>query len=238
MPGALGRNKPPDHRHLELYPFDAISTPPKHQPVPLGIDWLEGFDKPVKGIDGKWRLPTKNLGGVRGGHDICARPAPDPAWAGQEQDPLSWWTFFDQGETPACVGFAHARAMSLIYREKFNPFWLYDDARRAEGSYPNGEGSTNRSGCAALLKWGCHFESGEVAKPVPWKANQPGKKITAYHWATNVDQVLSVLGITSGGEIPLLQSWGRFFPHEVWMAPELLADQFTRGAEASVILTA
>lgn len=230
--GGLGRVIPPDWQHVETHHVNQLAVKPKHMPVVLGIAWYQNFDRPVKGTDGKYRIGKGNLGSIRGYHAICCEPAPDPAVAGKEQDVATWHMFFDQGETPACEGFSHARAMTLIYREKFNPFWLYDDARRKEGTYPDGEGSTNRETCAALQSWGVHPESGEHAIPQPWSSHAGGHKIASYHWMTTVDEVCAVLGLPAGSEVPLLQSWGVNYPERVYLDPHALATVLGEEGEA------
>src|ERR1017187_8854331 len=122
MANPLGRLTPPDFNHVLTHPLSAVAvTTPT--PVVLGINWYEGFDTPVKGTDGKFRI--KISGSVRGGHCICVEPQ-------QPIDHLGWQTFYNQGTEGACEGFGHSRAMSLLTGKTFDAFWLYDDARRKE----------------------------------------------------------------------------------------------------------
>src|SRR5271156_841638 len=112
----LGRITPPDWDHVLKYPLSAIDLT-TFTPVVLGIQWYTGFDTPVQGTDGKWRI--KLSGTVRGGHCICVEPIGLP-------DKTAWHTFYNQGQEGACEGFGHSRAMSLLTGRTFNAFWLYD----------------------------------------------------------------------------------------------------------------
>lgn len=238
MSGPLGRITPPDFEHVEKYPLTALAPEarPTFIPVVLGVNWYEGFDTPKLGKDGVYRLPKTRLGSVRGGHCFCLQPAPQPDQPGGEQDSLPWWTFYDQGQERACEGFGHSRALSLLYRKTFDAFWLYDDARRIEGTYPSGEGSTNRSTCAALVKWGAHFETGTVVKRERERANQPGVAIKAYRWATTVPEVVAALGYTASvTEIPLLNSWGKAYPEAVRMPLSVLERLLHEEGEADIL---
>lgn len=234
---ALGLLKPPDTKHIEKYPLSALppEARPTHAPVPIGVNWYTGFDSPALGSDGKYRLPTTNLGTVRGGHCVCLEPAPQPGQPGNEQETHAWWRFYNQGPEGACVGFGHSRALSLLYRRTFDAFWLYDDARRLEGTYPEGEGTTCRSACEALRRWGAHFQSGRIATHSRWYGSAPGIEIGAYRWATTADEVLAALGYASGSEIPLLNSWGEDYPEVVYLSPETLERLLQEGGEADVI---
>ena len=232
----LGRNKPPDQRHIEKYPLSALPPEirPTHVPVCPGTNWYTDMDEPVQGADGIWRITTLN-GSIRGGHCYCLEPAPDPTQPNKEQDTDANWTIFNQAETPACEGFGHARQVSLVHGKTFDAFWLYDDARRAEGAYPNGEGSLNRSALSAMQKWGAHT-SADPSKPVAWHPNAPGvyPLVTAYRWATTAQEVLTALGVT-GEEVTILNSWGTAYPHRVKLPASLLERLLHEEGEADVI---
>jgi len=239
MTGALGLNKVPDTEHLDKYPLSALPLElhPIHVPVPIGINWYEGFDIPQQGSDGKWRISIS--GAIRGGHCVCLEPAPQSGQPELEQEKRAWWKFYNQGPEGACVGFGHSRMMSLLYRRTFDGFWLYDDCRRYEGTYPDGEGSTCRTAGAVLKKWGDHFEGGDVATHTPWRPNTGGIEIGAYRWTTKMADVLQLLGLSSGGEVPLLNSWGEGYPEVVYFDPETTGVQIldNEAGEASVITT-
>ena len=226
MTNPLGRNTPSDWNHVLTHPLSAI-TVPTPTPVVLGIAWYEGFDSPVQGTDGRFRI--KISGSVRGGHCICVEPRlPD--------DHAAWHIFYNQGQEGACEGFGHSRAMSLLTGRTYNAFWLYDDARRKEGTYPNGEGSTNRNACAALKSWGDHPENGPECVRVPWNNHTSSVGITSYHWATHANEVLAALGLPAATEIALLNSWGAAYPQRVYLSVEDLQTLLAQQGEASVLI--
>lgn len=227
--GPLGHNPAPDRKHIDAFPVTGGAATPTKVPVVIGINWYTSMDEPQKQKDGSYIFRSTNVGTVRGGH--CTALEPNNV---AMQDALAWWTFYNQGEEGACEGFGHSRAMSLIHRATFNAFWLYDDARRFEGAYPNGEGSTNRSACGALAKWGDHPLGGAETVRTPWKAGVPSTEIKAYRWCTTWQQVLDALGYKQG-PVPLLNSWGTQYPHRVLVPDELGVRLIeTEGGEADV----
>lgn len=230
MPRALGRLTPPDFEHVAAKPVTALETTPTGSVV-FGIAWYEGFDVPVLGTDGRYRIKVQ--GNVRGGHCIASEPS-DP---GQKDLPV-WHVFYNQGEEGACEGFGHSRALSLHTRHQFDAFWLYDDARRIEGAYPNGEGSTNRSACAALERWGDHYEDGHTnCTRTHWRRGVPGVEIASHHWATTAEQVWAILGYAATvGEIPLLNSWGTEYPQRVYIAENDVQTLLDQEGEASILV--
>jgi hypothetical protein len=229
--GPLGRNIPRNFDHVEKYPLtlDLIQKL-ENVPVPLGINWYSGFDFPNQDSDGRYILPEKRLGSIRGGHNICAVHKDAVLNAGE-------WVFYNQRNEGACVGFAHARAMSLLTGNKeFDAFWLYDDARRAEGAYPDQEGSTNDGGCKALKLWGAHYEEGKrTCTRTPWDEweHKKAKALYGYHWAVDWEGVLAALGYQEG-PVPLVNSWGKVYPEIVWL-PDKTGERLMReSGEASV----
>ncbi len=228
MPRALGRIKPPDYDHVLKYPAQVEHLVGLPTPVVLGINWYEGFDNPVQGTDKKWRI--KISGEVRGGHCICVEPA-------SPSDRTSWHTFYDQGEEGACEGFGHSRAMSLLTGRTYNGFWLYDDARRKEGTYNEGDvGATNRGTCAALKSWGDHYQDGEHCVRTKWATNVPGTGIKSYRWATHTNEVLQALSLTNVNEVALLNSWGTEYPQRVYLSTSNLQRLLTEEGEASILV--
>lgn len=233
----LGRNNPSTFDHVEQHPVTAEQlVTPKIQPVAPGLNWYTSFDAPVKQSDGSYRLPEKNLGTIRGGHCICLCP---PSLLSKDTD--ANWQFFNQGQEGACEGFGHSRRFALLYGRHFDAFHLYDDAQREEGTYqPNGgsaeNGTTNEAICKALAQWGVHEQTGAEAHRAPVSGERTVKKVSSYTWATSADQVLAVLGITDGGLMPLLNSWGEQYPHVVGMPPETLDRLLREGGECDVLV--
>jgi hypothetical protein len=230
----LGCNLPPDKEHVKTYPLSSLIPEyrPTHIPVVVGFPWYAAFDTPILGTDGVYRLPADNLGQLEGYHCFCLEPEKQPNQPGEEQDRQAWWTFYNQFQEPACEGFGHGRAMSLLFRRTFDALWLYDDARRAEGTYPDGEGATNRATCEALVKWGAHYEEGEVCERTPWRMGVPGRSIAKFRWVTTADEIRSTLGYPATvGEFPFLNSWGREDYPEVVRIPDTLCDLFISSQE-------
>src|SRR6202161_1283831 len=102
VPGGLGREVPPDFDHVAKFPLSAIGGPQKPSPVQLGVAWMTNFDSPVEDSQGVWWIGKGDLGTERGGHAICAQP---PSLT----DEPEWTSFYNQGQTPECVGFSICR---------------------------------------------------------------------------------------------------------------------------------
>src|SRR5262245_55469956 len=118
MPGGLGRLEPTSWEHVEKYPLMAVplaEAVTKPTACVLGINWYSRFDTPQKDSSGRWWVarPGDDLGGIRGGHAICAKP-------GGVSDYTSWWDFYDQGDTGRCVGFSWSRCQTLMNRVRYN----------------------------------------------------------------------------------------------------------------------
>ncbi len=216
----LGRKTPLDWKHVELYP----AAPDLQGSVVFGINWYEGFDNPVKGSDGRFRI--KIAGNVRGGHCICSDKSVSPdAWA--------WHQFYDQGDEGACTGFGTSRALTLHTGRTFDAFWVYDDARRIEHTYPEGEGAYVRDAFKAQQQWGAHYESGPHCVRTPWHFGAPGVRLASYHWVTTAQQVQTALGTTEQ-EIPLLNSWGTSYPETVYVSLEDVERLLKEEGEAGI----
>jgi hypothetical protein len=224
----LGRLTPAHYDHVEKYPLELAVETPKVQPVAPGFNWYTAFDNPTKGRDGKYYLPSKRLGTIRGGHCVCL--APD-----QGRDTEAWHKFYDQGQEGACEGFGHARRFTLLFGETFDAFHLYDDARRIEATFPEGEGTTNDSICQALRKWGIHTQGGSVAHRAAGAGSAHPLAVKSYRWAKTAGEILTVLGLTSGTAIPLLNSWGDDYPEVVYLPPETLERLMREGGECDVL---
>ena len=241
----LGRNKPADLYHTTLHPVSevALAAP---MPVVAGTEWVTGFDVPVQGADGKYRVPVPtaaSFGTSRGGHCYCFEPIGEP-------DQERAWIFYNQGEAPACEGFGNSRAMTLlsplagapsaVIPRLFDAFWLYDDARRCEGSFPTGEGSTNKAAAEALKRWGDHPDQdpGEVIAAIPWTRGVPSIEIASFHWATTVQDIRQSLGYGPEiSEFPFLNSWGKDdYPHRTYMPDETIAWLLQQEAEYTVLV--
>lgn len=226
----LGRLAPPDWRHLEKFPLTATTIPAKATPAIFGIDWYSSFDHPVKHTDGRyWIGRDGNLGQIRGGHAICALPT-------HVNDLTAWWAFYNQLATGECVGFSGARAMSLENRARYDAPDLYFRAQDLAGQARDPQAGTYvRSMLEVLRTQGPKSPKG--TKPIP------AQGISAYRWAQNSDQVLDVLQFAGTdrpyskvGGVPLLNSWGTYYRHVVWIQTSLIDMLLADGGECAVIV--
>jgi hypothetical protein len=239
--GPLGRLTPPDFDHVAASPLKALGAEaPTCVPVSLGIPWYTSFDSPVQLPDGSWHLPAANgnLGTVRGGHCVCLAPM-----GAVRTDEKAWWRFYNQGQEGACEGFGHSRAMTLLRRETFDAFWLYDQARRLEGTYPDGEGTTNKAVCEVLEQQGLCTQTGAVAERVDTELPvqdadgvvEERLGISRFRWATTAEEVCNALGRPNALAVPLLNSWGESYPEVCWLPVDTLERLLHEEGEADVI---
>lgn len=232
---ALGRREPADWKHVERYPLTVLGAErPKGVPVVLGINWYTAFDSPspLKRGSDVYVIAAKELGSVRGGHCIVCEPA------GLYDQP-SWWRWYNQGSEGACVGFGSSRAMSLLNRREYQPFWLYRAAQALEHDPPGTEGAEVRSGLEVLRTAGLvrrrrhqalQMTDAAIARDAP--AADDG--IAAYRWATSADNVLHALGTPTLDYVTLLNSWGESYPHRVRLSAETLDRLLRESGEAAI----
>jgi hypothetical protein len=229
----LGRRPPTDDNHIRKYPLTVASLPQLPVPVVLGVNWYSDFDTPKQvNINGKWGymigLDASNLGRIRGGHCVCIRPT-------AMRDLTPWWIFYDQGAEGACVGFGSSRAMTLLNRRRYDARWLYLEAQKID-EWPGEdyEGTSVRAGMDILRDMGHRRVLGKRSTP-PDVADG----IAANRWAASVDEVRTCLQSQYHdriGAVPILNSWGRSYPHTVWMPYETLARLIREDGEATIIV--
>lgn len=217
----LGRRAPSDWKHVERYPLTAATLPVGPMPVVLGINWYAGFEKNrlTQDLLGRWWIPSTNLGSVLGGHAICVKPA-------VLTDPTEWWDFYDQGFEGSCVGFSESRAKSLVDRTRYGGRWLYKEAQKID-EWPGEsyEGTSVRAGLEVMRTQGHRRLIGGELQTL-----RSTDGISAYRWASSVDEIHSIIKMPladSLGAVPLLQSWGRYYPHIVWL-PDSVLDRLLR----------
>lgn len=217
----LGRRPPTDWKHVERFPLTAAPQVPT--PAVLGINWYAAFDKPELDSKGRYWIGTGSLGRVRGGHCICVKST--------QPDLIGWWEFYNQGNEGACVGFGCSRAQTLRNRVRYDGFWLYNEAKQLdEWEGEDYEGTSVRAGLEVERTVGLmRSRSQEIAA-------QDG--ISEYRWATSVEMVhasiQSSLADSLGG-VPLLNSWGRDYPHIVWLPDTVLDRLLQEDGEAGLI---
>jgi hypothetical protein len=245
MTGGLGRVAPPDWEHYEKYPLTAATTPTDPVPVAIGVNWYTNFDNPVY-KSGRWwiGLDSKRLGSVRGGHCVCLEPGDSPSRT--LQDINSWWDFYNQGAEGACVGFGSSRMMSLLNRKKYNAWWLWDLAKSVDQWTDTNPGDDNgtsvRAACQILANNG-HVTWDKSQDSLTYQsrdrlAGSPAEGISVYRWANTVDQVRDVLKAPEqdkAGAVRILNSWGRDYPHRVWMPYATLDRLIQEDGEVALI---
>lgn len=227
--GPLGRRKPTDFTHVEKYPLTLETTPAKPVPVTLGIDWYENFDTPVL-KDGKYWIGLGVLGSIRGGHCVCIPPE-------SLKDAASWQVFYNQGQEGACVGFGSSRMMSLLNRKEYDARWLWNQAKIVDeypDTNPGDDNGTSVRAAMDVLRTKGHvlYKSKNEKDPVLVEG------ISANRWATSTTQVLSALKSLSYEKlkaVPILNSWGKDYPHIVWMPFTVLQKLLEDQGEATII---
>jgi hypothetical protein len=224
----LGRLIPTTWEHVEKYPLRremiAAINP---APVTVGVNWYSAFDKPVKQSNGQWWIKTNNLGSIRGGHCVCMPHI--------DSEPYSYYTFYDQGNEGACVGYGSSRMMGLLNRMRYDAPWLWDRAKEVDEWADTNPGDNNGTSVRAamdILRTIGHIQWGKD-KPDP----QYG--IAANRWATNVDDLFSVLQNESYkkvGAIPFFNSWGKYYPRKVWVPCETWQRLLNEEGEATMVV--
>ena len=233
----LGCVIPADKPHVAEKPLAAAPAGfPTDVPVVVGFNWYDSFDNPAE-IDGSFHLPDvakgEDLGTVRGGHCFCFEPM-----GAVRLNREAARVFYNQGEEGACVGFGNSRALTIRRQEQvfFDAFWLYDEARRLEGTYPDGEGSTVHAGAQVLLSKGHRVQAGErvCTREAGDAAPSPLDGVSAIRWATSLEEVLRALARHDAQAIPFENSWGDGYPQVCWMPVATFARLLGEGGEAGV----
>ncbi len=235
----LGRFIPDDWDHLEKYPLTApAEEAPTPRPVVIGVNWYVEFGDPKEEVTRggtKYVLPNADsLTEVRGGHCVCLEPAGQP-------DPDEWWDFYDQGAEGACVGFGWSRCMSLLNQELYAARWLWDRAKEIDQWDETNPGDDNGTSCRAagdILKkhghvdWADEYADDDHTERDGYKP-AADNGITRYRWARSVDDVHKVLGYDGGG-VTFLNSWGRGYPHRVFMPDDVLDRLMREDGEVAI----
>jgi hypothetical protein len=232
----LDRLPPSDWRHYEKFPLTASmrATLEAPRPVVLGINWYSSFMTPEKDSSGRYWIGRGDLGSLAGGHAICVRPF---NWT----DAMTWYKYYDQGEEGRCAQFAASRAMSLLNRRRYEiredreaGRWLYWRAQSIDewrgGSYPNAypfyEGTSVRAVLEILRTQG----------PIRYNETAPRVEdgISAYRWLRFAIDVAKVAGYGDKDYVPLLNSWGKYYPHYVYIPLDTLERLIQEDGEAGV----
>lgn len=230
----LGMIPPTDDRHIRRYGLTAETMPTKPTAVVFGMNWHLGFNRSrLVEKNGRYRFPTRDKWGpVEGGHAICSKP---PAIV----DPVSWWRFHDQGQTPACTGFATARQGALHNRVRYDGAAIYHKAQEIdEWEGEDYEGSSVRAAMDVARTMGLPRVRAGMVSPFTMSDG-----ISANRWARSIEEIAACLDpehggklVLDAGEVPLLQSWGVYYPHFVFVDLEAINTLiFEEGGEATVV---
>jgi hypothetical protein len=236
----LGRFIPDDWSHVEKYPLTAPGEEaPTPRPVVIGINWYSEFDQPQVMRSGEYFLPNKDaLTTIRGGHCVCLEP-------GGEPDPEAWWDFYDQGHEGACVGFGWSRCMSILNQELYAARWLWDRGKEGDewpDTNPGDENGTSVRAAGDVLAKAGHVDWKDEYADDDYKEREgykPGADngVQRFRWARSVEDVHKVLGNEAAdahGAVPILNSWGRSYPHRVWMPDDVLERLMSEQGEIAV----
>jgi hypothetical protein len=118
--------------------------------------------------------------------------------------------------------------MSLLNRKRYDARWLWDWAKSTddwpETNPGDDEGTSVRAACDILRTRGHVTWKDSYAKNDYKKRDQEapgaGEGIAVYRWAKTAAEVHSVLKSPANdgaGAVRILNSWGRGYPHRVWM---------------------
>jgi hypothetical protein len=209
----LGRYISQTDEHLKKYPFAAIYALLAPTPVVPGVNWYSNFDRPVKDKkDGKWWVGKDDLGYIRGGHCICCPP--------DDNEPYSWYLWYNQLSEGKCVGEGIARAGSWFNRKMYIPDFTWNEAKIIDEWDDTNPGDNNGTSVNAGFK--------------VWKAQGLQLKakgvisltdgIASYRWAQSFDDMLTALKnplYNKLGAVPFVNSWGKDYPRKVWMPGEV-----------------
>ena len=113
----------------------------------------------------------------------------------------------------------------------YDAFWLYEEAKRND-EWPGEDydGTSVNAGLKVARDQG--LMRAEVSVVVP------SAGIAAYRWATSVEDVHAAIQMPLADSleaVPLVNSWGVYYPHIVWLPDSVLARLLTEEGEAAVI---
>lgn len=225
----LGRRKPTDQIHIQKYPLTLETTPVKPVPVTIGVDWYESFDYPVKRNHRYW-IGLGDLGDIRGGHCVCIPPE-------SLTDSYAWKTFYDQGMEGACVGFGSSRMMSLLNRKSYDARWLWNQAKMVDefpDTNPGDDNGTTVRAAMDVLRDKGHVVYNKKQEKEP----NLSEGISVNRWATTTEQILNVLQSPLYRKlqaVPILNSWGKYYPHIVWLPVTVLQKLLDDQGEATIV---
>jgi hypothetical protein len=125
--------------------------------------------------------------------------------------------------------------MSLMNRKRYDARWLYHEAQLVDEwiETPPEEGTSVRAAMDILRSKGHIVNRSRTNLP------DPKEGILENRWARTVDEVVACLGnveyLNRYEGVPLLNSWGRDYPHITWMPYDVLQRLLDNDGEATII---
>lgn len=220
----LDRLVTPTTEHLDKYPLTARTLPAKSTSMVAGVNWYSAMDRPyrikVRGVE-RFAIGGGSPGSVRGGHAVCLRN-----W--NVRDSVGWWRYYDQGQEGRCVEFAWMRALTQANRLRYDitSRWGYRQMQREDewrGESPDYEGTSVNAGGKVMRSYG-PVRALPQGKVIPIEEAKPSKAdgIEVYRWARDWSTVRAALEVPEWlPGVPLNNSWGTGWPHEVILLDEL-----------------
>ena len=136
--------------------------------------------------------------------------------------------------------------MTLLNRKRYDARWLWDWAKSTdewdETNPGDEEGTSVRAACEILrtrghVPWRSEYQ-GRSYKQRDKEKPASGEGVVRYRWATSVDEVHDVLKSPLNdrlGAVRLLNSWGRSYPHRVFMPDATLQRLIDEDGEVALI---
>ncbi len=134
----------------------------------------------------------------------------------------TWYIYYDQLSEGKCVGEGTCRTMSHLNRKRYDPTWVWNEAKKIdewEETNPGDDNGTSvRAAMDVIRTQGLKLARSEYSldKSLP-------EGISANRWTVNVDELLEFLDnaeYKERGAIPFHNSWGKDYPKKVWMPCE------------------
>lgn len=214
--------------HLDKYPLTAATMPSVASSMLFAINWYSNFDWPklrkINGVN-RWVIGDGSLGSIRGGHAVCARH-----W--DLTDLSGWWDFYNQGTEGRCVEFGSLRLLTQMNRKRYDitsrwHYHLMQETDEWTGCYLGHdgfryEGTSGRAGLEVLRAFGAiparRAGSPEITLEEGAELADEQEGIQTYRWARDWQDVRTALNVPDYlPGVPINNSWGRDYQHEVIM---------------------
>jgi hypothetical protein len=170
---------------------------------------------------------------------VCLEP-------GGEPDTEDRWDFYDQGQEGACVGFGWSRCMSILNdAELYAARWLWDRAKEGDEWGETNPGDDNGTSVrsagdvlstAGHVSWTDAYDDDDHTERSSYDP-EATDGIQSFRWARSVEEVHGALGNERAdelGAVPVLNSWGRSYPHRTWMPDDVLERLMDEDGEVAI----